>query len=120
MEAKRINSSAVNANILADIARVIREEAEKLGVKVVKIILFGSRARGDHRGDSDWDVLVVVGEDVPRKVRAELAERAMWRLAWELEAPADVIVVTRSRWERYSRHPGTVLYPARREGVTIA
>ncbi len=27
---------------------------------VERIILFGSRARGDHRPDSDWDFLVVM------------------------------------------------------------
>jgi len=41
-------------NRLEEIARVIREEAERLGVRVERIILFGSRARGDHRGDSDY------------------------------------------------------------------
>ncbi len=32
------------------------------------VILFGSRARGDHRPDSDWDVLVVVDDDTPEGV----------------------------------------------------
>ena len=29
------------------------------------IWLFGSRARGDHRPDSDWDLLVVLSNDAP-------------------------------------------------------
>jgi len=33
-----------------------------------KIILFGSRARGDHQEDSDWDILVLINEELtPRE-----------------------------------------------------
>ena len=31
----------------------------------VAVILFGSRARGDHGPDSDWDLKVVVRDDAP-------------------------------------------------------
>jgi predicted nucleotidyltransferase len=36
---------------------------------LVALVLFGSRARGDHRSDSDWDILVVA-HDLPDKVFA--------------------------------------------------
>lgn len=39
-----------------DILRQIREIAIKY--KVEKILLFGSRARGDHSSDSDYDIAV--------------------------------------------------------------
>lgn len=45
-----------------DISAVIRDFSEALkqqGLKVDKIILFGSHARGDAREDSDIDLLVV-------------------------------------------------------------
>jgi predicted nucleotidyltransferase len=32
----------------------------KYGGRIVRAILTGSRARGDHRADSDWDVVVVL------------------------------------------------------------
>jgi uncharacterized protein len=31
----------------------------------LQVWLFGSRARGEHRPNSDWDLLVVVPDDVP-------------------------------------------------------
>jgi uncharacterized protein len=37
---------------------------KKQGFNAVKIILFGSRARGDFVPDSDWDFLVVVDKDI--------------------------------------------------------
>lgn len=37
-----------------------------LGDHLVAVVLFGSRARGDHRPDSDWDLLVIA-EQLPEK-----------------------------------------------------
>jgi predicted nucleotidyltransferase len=37
----------------------------RLGARVRRIILFGSRARGDARDDSDYDVVVVVDRRSP-------------------------------------------------------
>ena len=42
--------------ILNEIKRVIMDVAKEMGVEIDKIILFGSRARGDYREDSDWDI----------------------------------------------------------------
>jgi predicted nucleotidyltransferase len=54
------------------------------GRPVRKIILFGSRARGDARADSDFDLLVVVPGITPSEKRA--APTAAIFLAY-LEAP---------------------------------
>ena len=55
------NRTAV-ANEAAAIRRVLdlyRGLAhDRLGGALDRIVLFGSRARGDHRPDSDWDVAV--------------------------------------------------------------
>lgn len=48
--------------------------------KKAEVILYGSRARGDYREDSDWDVLVLTS----RKLGAE-AERAMSDKLYEVE-----------------------------------
>lgn len=39
------------------VARIVRDAAP------LDIWLFGSRARGDARADSDWDLLVVLPDD---------------------------------------------------------
>ncbi|MEJ5253086.1 MAG: nucleotidyltransferase domain-containing protein [Armatimonadota bacterium] len=43
---------------------IIHEELERRGFSVRQIILFGSRARGDFRPDSDWDFFVIVDRDI--------------------------------------------------------
>ncbi len=43
------------------VRQLIREAVlATFGERVSDILLFGSRARGDHRPDSDWDVAVLL------------------------------------------------------------
>lgn len=42
------------------LARVKRALRERYGDRLRQVILFGSRARGDARQDSDWDIAVVL------------------------------------------------------------
>lgn len=53
-----------------------------------QIWLFGSRARGDSQPSSDWDLLVVVPDEV---VDSELDPLIGWRLQNEAGIHADVI-----------------------------
>src|SRR5499427_6286710 len=45
--------------------RAVEALRKSLGERFVGVVLFGSRARGDARADSDWDVLVLA-EDLPQ------------------------------------------------------
>jgi uncharacterized protein len=42
------------------LARLKRELEVLYGARLKQVLLYGSRARGDHRDDSDYDVLVVL------------------------------------------------------------
>ncbi len=42
-----------------NISKLVKQEVTKIDPKA-EIILFGSRARGDFRMDSDWDFLVLL------------------------------------------------------------
>ncbi len=81
-----------------------------------RVYLFGSKARGDHGPDSDFDLLVIVPDDAP-------AERKRSRLAYErlrdTGTASDVLVWTQSRFDSRAHLraslPGTVL----REGILL-
>ena len=57
-------------SVALEFARVVRS---RLGERARRIILFGSRARGDARPESDYDVVVVVDRRTP-EVREALLE----------------------------------------------
>lgn len=47
---------------LADpvLGRIKKELAALYGTRLKRVLLYGSRARGDHQPDSDYDILVVL------------------------------------------------------------
>jgi predicted nucleotidyltransferase len=61
-----------------------------------QVWLFGSRARGDARERSDWDLLVVVPDDTST---ASLQPLFAWRLQRRSGIYADIIVLTRREFE---------------------
>lgn len=81
-----------------------------------RIYLFGSRARGDAREDSDYDVLVVVENGQESGFRA--AQKA-YTLLWGLDVSLEVLVITVSEFDRdlevISSVPSTTL----REGSIL-
>ena len=81
----------------------------------LRLILFGSRARGDSRADSDIDLLVVLPV-VTDKRRAAIEIR---RALQDLPVGKDIIVTSPEEIERRGELVGSVLRPALREGKTI-
>jgi predicted nucleotidyltransferase len=81
----------------------------------VKVILFGSQARGTAHAGSDLDLLVI--ERDPVSVHQEAIR--LRRLLRDLDIPIDIIVVEQSFAERYGDIPGSILYPAFREGRVL-
>ena len=102
--------SPESAQFYQDITRRIVAAANP-----IKIILFGSRARGTAHPGSDLDLLIIERE--PVSVRQETVR--LRRLLRDLEIPVDIIVVGQSFAERYGDIPGSVLYPALREGKVL-
>ena len=102
--------------VIKRIREVIDEVSGEMGIKVDRVILFGSRVRGDYREDSDWDILVVVEEE-DRKRRDEFWLRVEDKLV-KCGIIPEIIVVEKSTFNKYN-HPGVVFYYAEREGVAI-
>lgn len=70
-----------------------------------RMFLFGSRARGDARRDSDVDLIVV--SDIFRRKNA--VDRAyLMRLEWDLEYAVDFLCYTREEFRTYAKRPGFV------------
>lgn len=80
------------------------------------IILFGSRARGDARPDSDVDFLVVLPQ-APASPRREMVVLA--DLLRPLRVWADVLVVSAQRFREAAAVPGTLHHTVAREGKVL-
>lgn len=81
----------------------------------LKIILFGSHARGEANVHSDLDLLVVLQRVSPKRREAVEMRRALG----DLPVSKDVIVTTPEEIERRGDLVGTVLRPALREGRVL-
>lgn len=80
-----------------------------------KIVLFGSRARGGARDDSDLDFLVI-----EKHVESKLDEMVRLRDALPpLGVPVDVVVVSEAEASRRDRVPSTLVHRALREGRVL-
>jgi uncharacterized protein len=81
-----------------------------------KVILFGSRARGDADEGSDFDFLVIESEVADQAAEAAKLRRALG----DFGAPVDVIVMDEALAERRSKVRGTMVDRALREGRVVA
>ncbi len=80
-------------------------------------ILFGSRARGDAREDSDWDVLILL--DKERITQSDMDEISypIRELGWTLNEMINPIMFTKKEWEKKSFTP--FYKNVTREGIVI-
>jgi predicted nucleotidyltransferase len=81
------------------------------------VILFGSRARGDERADSDWDILVLT--DGPVDLQQERRFRVpLYELELETGASISMLMFSRQDWS--GRQSGTPLFrEVSHEGIVL-
>jgi predicted nucleotidyltransferase len=102
-----------------EIARkIINEETGLKGFKVLDIILFGSRTRGDYKEDSDWDFLIIVNKDISFSEVKEITGRIQSRLS-EYYIPNDIIIRGIEQFNNSKRTVGCISFYAEREGIRI-
>ena len=81
-----------------------------------KILLFGSRARGEEIIDSDVDLLVIMNID--KKDKRKIKQQMYCKLSG-IGLSKDIVVVTPVEVEKYKNIIGTVIYPAIQEGKVL-
>ena len=80
------------------------------------IFLFGSRARGDNRPDSDWDFLILTSLS-KNKQNIKILKEKIFEAELDLEEPISTIIHNKNDWEKFEITP---LYKfIREEGVLI-
>ena len=62
-----------------------------------RILLYGSRARGNAREDSDWDVVVILNHDVNADTRGNLS-CDIWEEGQNVGEEINAFVYTEQQW----------------------
>ena len=94
------------------------EKAIDIIVKVAdpdRIILFGSRARGDNKEDSDYDICVIK-RDVEH--RRKLAQK-LYRSLYGVRIPIDIIVETPEDFDNLKDDPFLIYKQISKDGVLV-
>ncbi len=101
----------------AESEAAIREAVERIATRFhpLKIILYGSRARGEGGPDSDADLLVVMPVNGSKRQQAVQMDLALEGIP----IPIDLIVVTPEEVEEYRETNGSIIREAVREGKVL-
>lgn len=102
----------LDAGLIQEIVRRVVE-----ATRPEKIVLFGSRARGDHRPDSDIDLLIIKESNLPRPQRAIPVYSALARIP--LEVDTNVMVYTPDEVAEWSEVRAALVTTALREGRVL-
>jgi len=88
---------------------------ERLGSNLREVWLFGSRARGDHSSESDYDILIVAEGDI-KNIR-EIVSEEEYRLLQSNEELVVSIAYTPEKWSLDENSP--LGWNIRKEGIRL-
>ena len=98
--------------------QIIKEIIENRGIKVLKIILFGSRAKGTAREDSDWDFFVIIDKKLSFNEKWDIIDEIKIKLA-KLKMPNDIFLKSEDEVEESKDDVGRITYYVLKEGVEV-
>lgn len=84
-----------------------------------QIILFGSRARGEARPDSDVDLIVIEREPYGRNRSRRLRAAKLYVALMRWPVPKDILLYTQEEADRWKDSLNNVLARALREGKVL-
>ena len=83
------------------ISQLIRHYINAIDPKA-EVILYGSRARGDERPDSDWDILVLTDYSVDLITERKFRDK-LYDLELETGEPLSIFVYSKNDWRTKQR-----------------
>lgn len=88
------------------------------GLEYDKILLFGSRARGENRVNSDYDVMVTLKHNITREDRFILQSKIRKEFAKD-RIDIDIVLKSTDEYDYLKTRIGNVVYYANKEAITI-
>ncbi len=99
------------------LAEYLRRLKEEYGDMVVRVVLYGSKVRGDYGQESDLDLLVVMNSDDPHLLEA--VGQLSFPLKLDYGVALSELIVGASRYDWMRRHEEPLFRNIRDEGVEL-
>lgn len=84
--------------------------------KPCEIFLFGSRANGNARLDSDYDIMIVVNDNAEPEFKSS---KVAYDVLWGIDASVDVLVWTRESFNKRVHIPNSLPAEILRSGERL-
>lgn len=85
----------------------------------VRVLLFGSRSKGDYERGQDFDILIITKEDLTPKEKIEIETTINKVLVKRYHMPFDILVYSQSEVEAKQDQKSILLFHALKEAVEI-
>jgi len=99
------------------IIQLIRHKVNELD-NTAEVILYGSRARGDNKRDSDWDVMILLNRNNVDKKVEQTFRHHLLDIELEIGVPISVFVYSKSDWKVSIHYP--FIQEHQKEGILIS
>ena len=98
--------------------RELKENLQRLlGDRLLRMVLFGSRARGDHGVESDYDIAIIVRgltRELKHQILDEVAEVELEHLM-----PLSVLVLPEDEFDHLKKRERGIALDIDREGISL-
>ena len=84
-----------------------------------QVLLFGSRATGKERADSDFDLLVVADDMFSPRDKMNWESKIRKALVYALNAPFDVLLQSKSEVDEKRKLNGHIIYYAMKDAIEL-
>lgn len=84
-----------------------------------KVLVFGSRARGDFNTHSDFDLLVVTKNTIGAKEKMDMESRISKSLVYSLHKPFDVLLYSQLEVELKKNARGLIIFHALKDAIEL-
>lgn len=89
----------------ADVISQIKSLGKQVVPKGGKLMLFGSRARGDSHSHSDWDLLVLLDKEKITPADYNTVSYPFAELGWNINEMINPIIYTQKDWDSKKATP---------------